>query len=187
MNPSTEDIVEAIYRCKASTTYVLPNNKNIIMAAQQAAQLMEDRTVVVIPTKTIPQGVAAMIAYVPDVTTEENQERMTEAAGAVRTGSVTYAIRDSVFDGKEIKANDILGLDEGSVACVGQDVEATTLELMKSMITDEDELITLFYGEDVTDEAAESLRAKIEENFSGCELEMLPGGQPLYYYLFSIE
>ena len=187
MNPSTEDIVAAVYRCKAQTTYILPNNKNIIMAAQQAAQLMDDRKVVVIPTKTIPQGVAAMIAYVPDVTVEENEAAMTDAAASVRSGSVTYAIRDSVFDGKEIKANDILGLNEGSVACVGQDVEATTMELMKGMVTEDDELITLFYGEDVTEEAAEALREKIEEAFPDCELEMLPGGQPLYYYLFSIE
>ncbi len=187
MNPSTEDISEAIYRCKAQTTYILPNNKNIIMAAQQAAQLIEDRKVVVIPTKTIPQGVAAMIAYVPDVTVEENEQRMTEAATAVRTGSVTYAIRDSVFDGKEIKEGDILGLAEGSVSCVGKEVEATTLELMENMITEDDELITLFYGEDVSEETAAAMQEKIEEKFPQCELEMLPGGQPLYYYLFSVE
>ena len=187
MNPSTDDIAQAIYRCKAQTTYVLPNNKNIIMAAQQAAELMEDRTVVVIPTKTIPQGVAAMIAYVPDVTLDENRERMTEAAGSVRTGSVTYAIRDSVFDGKEIKENDILGLNEGTVACVGQDVADTTIELMRAMVTEDDELITLFYGADVSEEDAEALRGRIGEAFPDCDLEMLSGGQPLYYYLFSIE
>ncbi len=187
MNPSTEDVLTAIEKVNADTIYVLPNNKNIILAANQAKYLVEDKNVVVIPTKTIPQGVAAMIAYVPDVAAEENKQRMTEAAGAVRTGSVTYAIRDSVFDGKEIKEGDILGLAEGSVSCVGKEVEATTLELMTNMITEDDELITLFYGEDVSEETAAALQAKIEELFPQCELEMLPGGQPLYYYLFSVE
>ncbi len=187
MNPSTEDIAAAIYRCKASVTYVLPNNKNITMAARQAAELMEDRQVVVIPTETIPQGVASMIAYVPDVSLEENIARMTEAAGAVRTGSVTYAVRDSSFDGKDIHQNDILGLNEGKVALVGQEVEDVTLELMRSMITQEDELITLFYGEDISEENAQALAAKIGEAFPQCDLEMLAGGQPLYYYLFSVE
>lgn len=187
MNPSTEDIVQAIYNCKASTTYVLPNNGNITMAAQQAAQLIEDRQVVVIPTSTIPQGVAAMIAYVPDVSQEENTIRMAEAATSVRTGSVTYAVRDSLFDGQTIHANDIMGLEEGKIALVGQDVQTVTLDLLKGMITQEDELITLFYGEDVTEEAAEALREKIGEMFPQCDLEMLAGGQPLYYYLFSVE
>lgn len=187
MNPSTEDIVEAIYRCKAKVTFVLPNNKNIILAAQQAAELMEDRKVVVIPTKTIPQGVAAMIAYVPDVTVEENEARMTEAAESVRSGSVTYAIRDSVFDGQTIKQNDILGLNEGKVACVGQDVNQVMTDLLKLMVTEDDELITLFYGADVTEESAQALREKISEIFPQCDLEMLSGGQPLYYYLFSVE
>ena len=129
----------------------------------------------------------AMIAYVPDVSLDENRERMTEAAGSVRTGSVTYAIRDSVFDGKEIKENDILGLNEGTVACVGQNVADTAIELMRTMLTEEDELITLFYGADVSEQDAENMRARIEENFPDCDLEMLSGGQPLYYYLFSIE
>ena len=187
MNPSTEDIVQAIYRCAAKTTFVLPNNKNIIMAAQQAAELMEDRKVIVIPTKTIPQGVAAMIAYVPDVSDDDNEQAMNEAAESVRSGSVTYAIRDSVFDGKEIKKDDVLGLNEGKVASVGKDVNDVTIDLMKAMMTEDDELITLFYGADVTDETAQALSTRIGEEFPQCELEMLAGGQPLYYYLFSIE
>ena len=187
MNPSTEDIVQAIYRCAAKTTFVLPNNKNIIMAAQQAAELMEDRKVIVIPTKTIPQGVAAMIAYVPDVSDDDNEQAMNEAAQSVRSGSVTYAIRDSVFDGKEIKKDDVLGLNEGKVASVGKDVNDVTIDLMKAMMTEDDELITLFYGADVTDETAQALSTRIGKEFPQCELEMLAGGQPLYYYLFSIE
>ena len=166
---------------------MLPNNKNIIMAAQQAAELMEDRKVIVIPTKTIPQGVAAMIAYVPDVSDDDNEKAMNEAAQSVRSGSVTYAIRDSVFDGKEIKKDDVLGLNEGKVASVGKDVNDVTIDLMKAMMTEDDELITLFYGADVTDETAQALSTRIGKEFPQCELEMLAGGQPLYYYLFSIE
>ncbi len=187
MNPSTEDIVKAVQRCKSRTTFVLPNNKNIVMAAQQAAELLTDRTVLVVPTKTVPQGVAAMIAYVPDAPVEENLSRMQEAAEGVRSGSVTYAVRDSSFDGKEIHEHDILGLNEGKVAVVGQDVGAVTLDLLHEMVREDSELITLFYGADVPEESAEALRAQIEEAFPQCELEMLSGGQPLYYYLFSVE
>lgn len=187
MNPSTEDIVKAVQRCKSRTTFVLPNNKNIVMAAQQAAELLQDRTVVVVPTKTVPQGVAAMIAYVPDASVDENRARMEEAAQAVRSGSVTYAVRDSSFDGKEIHEHDILGLDEGKVAFVGTEVSAVTMDLLRSMVGPDSELITLFYGADVSEEDAEALRGQIEQDFPQCELEMLAGGQPLYYYLFSVE
>jgi len=187
MNPSTEDIVKAVQRCKSRTTFVLPNNKNIVMAAQQAAELLQDRTVVVVPTKTVPQGVAAMIAYVPDASVDENRARMEEAAQAVRSGSVTYAVRDSSFDGKEIHEHDILGLDEGKVAFVGTEVSSVTMDLLRSMVGPDSELITLFYGADVSEEDAEALRGQIEQDFPQCELEMLAGGQPLYYYLFSVE
>ena len=187
MNPSTEDIVKAVQRCKSRTTFVLPNNKNIVMAAQQAAELLQDRAVVVVPTKTVPQGVAAMIAYVPDASVDENRARMEEAAQAVRSGSVTYAVRDSSFDGKEIHEHDILGLDEGKVAFVGTEVSSVTMDLLRSMVGPDSELITLFYGADVSEEDAEALRGQIEQDFPQCELEMLAGGQPLYYYLFSVE
>ena len=187
MNPSIDTIAGAIRKVNARNVFVLPNNSNIIMAAQQAAELMEDRKVIVIPTKTIPQGVAAMIAYVPDVSDDDNEQAMNEAAQSVRSGSVTYAIRDSVFDGKEIKKDDVLGLNEGKVASVGKDVNDVTIDLMKAMMTEDDELITLFYGADVTDETAQALSTRIGEEFPQCELEMLAGGQPLYYYLFSIE
>ena len=186
MNPSTESILEGVNKIPAETVFVLPNNGNIIMAAQQCAALTE-KQVVVIPTKTVPQGVAAMIAYVPDASVDENRARMEEAAQAVRSGSVTYAVRDSSFDGKEIHEHDILGLDEGKVAFVGTEVSSVTMDLLRSMVGPDSELITLFYGADVSEEDAEALRGQIEQDFPQCELEMLAGGQPLYYYLFSVE
>ena len=187
MNPSAEDIASAVCRTKAKTVYVLPNNKNIIMAAQQAKELLEEYQVLVIPTKSIPQGVSAMIAYVPDVSLEENERRMTEAAQNVKTASVTYAVRDSSFDGQEIHQNDILGLQESRVEVVGQDVEAVALELLQKTVNDGSEVITIFYGQDVSQEQAQALYDKVVAAYPSCDVDMLPGGQPLYYYLFSVE
>ena len=187
MNPSAEDIASAVCRTKAKTVYVLPNNKNIIMAAQQAKELLEEYQVLVIPTKSIPQGVSAMIAYVPDVSLEENERRMTEAAQNVKTASVTYAVRDSSFDGQEIHQNDILGLQESRVEVVGQDVEAVALELLQKTVNDGSEVITIFYGQDVSQEQAQALHDKVVAAYPSCDVDMLPGGQPLYYYLFSVE
>ena len=187
MNPSAEDIASAVCRTKAKTVYVLPNNKNIIMAAQQAKELLEEYQVLVIPTKSIPQGVSAMIAYVPDVSLEENERRMTEAAQNVKTASVTYAVRDSSFDGQEIHQNDILGLQESRVEVVGQDVEAVALELLQKTVNDGSEVITIFYGQDVSQEQAQALYDKVVAAYPSCDVDMLPGGQPLYFYLFSVE
>ena len=187
MNPSAEDIASAVCRTKAKTVYVLPNNKNIIMAAQQAKELLEEYQVLVIPTKSIPQGVSAMIAYVPDVSLEENERRMTEAAQNVKTASVTYAVRDSSFDGQEIHQNDILGLQESRVEVVGQDVEAVALELLQKTVNDGSEVITIFYGQDVSQEQAQALHDKVVAAYPSCDVDMLPGGQPLYFYLFSVE
>ena len=187
MNPSAEDIASAVCRTKAKTVYVLPNNKNIIMAAQQAKELLEEYQVLVIPTKSIPQGVSAMIAYVPDVSLEENERRMTEAAQNVKTASVTYAVRDSSFDGQEIHQNDILGLQESRVEVVGQDVETVALELLQKTVNDGSEVITIFYGQDVSQEQAQALHDKVMDAYPSCDVDMLPGGQPLYYYLFSVE
>ena len=187
MNPSAEDITSAVCRTKAKTVYVLPNNKNIIMAAQQAKELLEEYQVLVIPTKSIPQGVSAMIAYVPDVSLEENERRMTEAAQNVKTASVTYAVRDSSFDGQEIHQNDILGLQESRVEVVGQDVEAVALELLQKTVDDGSEVITIFYGQDVSQEQAQALHDKVVDAYPSCDVDMLPGGQPLYFYLFSVE
>ena len=187
MNPSAEDIASAVCRTKAKTVYVLPNNKNIIMAAQQAKELLEEYQVLVIPTKSIPQGVSAMIAYVPDVSLKENERRMTEAAQNVKTASVTYAVRDSSFDGQEIHQNDILGLQESRVEVVGQDVETVALELLQKTVDDGSEVITIFYGQDVSQEQAQALHDKVVDAYPSCDVDMLPGGQPLYYYLFSVE
>ena len=187
MNPSAEDIASAVCRTKAKTVYVLPNNKNIIMAAQQAKELLEEYQVLVIPTKSIPQGVSAMIAYVPDVSLEENERRMAEAAQNVKTASVTYAVRDSSFDGQEIHQNDILGLQESRVEVVGQDVETVALELLQKTVNDGSEVITIFYGQDVSQEQAQALHDKVVDAYPSCDVDMLPGGQPLYYYLFSVE
>lgn len=187
MNPSAEDIASAVCRTKAKTVYVLPNNKNTIMAAQQAKELLEEYQVLVIPTKSIPQGVSAMIAYVPDVSLEENERRMTEAAQNVKTASVTYAVRDSSFDGQEIHQNDILGLQESRVEVVGQDVETVALELLQKTVNDGSEVITIFYGQDVSQEQAQALHDKVVDAYPSCDVDMLPGGQPLYYYLFSVE
>jgi len=187
MNPSAEDILTAVYRCKAKVTYVLPNNKNIIMAANQAKELAEDRTVIVIPTKTIPQGIAAMIGYNPDGTPEENEAGMTEAVEAVASGSVTYAVRDTKIDGNEIREGDILCLNEGDIAYVGKEVKASTLELLKKMVSDETTVVTLIYGEEVSDEDAEALQTEAQALFPDADVEIISGKQPLYYYLISVE
>ena len=187
MNPSAEDIVEAVYRCKAKVTYVLPNNKNIIMAANQAKELAEDRTVIVIPTKTIPQGISAMIGFNPEGSAEENEAGMTEAAEAVLSGSVTYAIRDTNIGEQEIHEGDVLCLNEGDIAHVGKDVKESTLELLKAMVSEEASVITLLYGQDVTDEDAEKLQNEAQALFPDCDVEVISGKQPLYYYLISVE
>ena len=187
MNPSTKDLLDAAGQVNADAVIILPNNKNIIMAAQQAKELLEEYQVLVIPTKSIPQGVSAMIAYVPDVSLEENERRMTEAAQNVKTASVTYAVRDSSFDGQEIHQNDILGLQESRVEVVGQDVEAVALELLQKTVNDGSEVITIFYGQDVSQEQAQALHDKVVAAYPSCDVDMLPGGQPLYFYLFSVE
>ena len=187
MNPSAEDILEAVYRCRAKVTYVLPNNKNIIMAANQAKELAEDRTVIVIPTKTIPQGISAIIGFNPDGSAEENEAGMTEAAQAVLSGSVTYAIRDTKIGEQEISQGDILCLNEGDIAYVGKDVKESTLELLKTMVSDESSVVTLIYGEEISDSDAEALQAAAQELFPECDVEAISGKQPLYYYLISVE
>ena len=187
MNPSADDIAQAARRTKARKVFVLPNNHNIILAAQQAKELVEERELIVIPTKTIPQGVSAMIAYVPDVSEEENVQRMTEAAGNVKTASVTYAVRDSNFDGREIHEHDILGLLENDVVLVGENIEDVAMELLGKAVDENSEMITMFYGQGVEDAQAEALQKKIQASYDGCDVDMLSGGQPLYYYLFSVE
>lgn len=187
MNPSTEDILNAIDKVNADVVYVLPNNKNIILAANQAESLVEDKRVVVIPTKTVPQGITALINYIPDNSVEENIERMTEEIGRVKTGQVTYAVRDTELDGKVIKENDIMGIGDKGIVAVGQDIKATTIDMVKELIDDTSELVSIYFGSDVTEEAAQALVEELSEAYSDIDVELNYGGQPIYYYLVSIE
>ncbi len=187
MNPSTEDMLAAIEKVNADVVYVFPNNKNIIMAANQAAELTEDKEIVVIPTKTTPQGIAALISFVPEGTPEENRESMTEAIETVKTGQVTYSVRDTTVDGVEIKKDDIMGIGDDTILAAGSDVEQVALEMLDKMTDEESELISIYYGEDISDESGEAFAAKVEELYPDCDVEVQNGGQPIYYYVISVE
>lgn len=187
MNPSTEDILGAIEKIPAKNIYILPNNGNIILAAEQAKDLTKDKAVHVIPTKNIPQGIAAMINFVEGFTPEQNEEAMTEALSEVKSGQVTYAVRDTVIDGKEIKAGNIMGLSDKTIEIVGTDVVDTTIDLLKKMMDEESELITIYYGEEGTKEDAEKIAKAIEGIDDEMEVEIQYGGQPIYYYFVSVE
>ena len=189
MNPSTEDILNAADKVNADVIYVLPNNKNIILAAQQAASIVEDKKLIVIPTKTVPQGITAMINFEMSNSAEDNEAAMTEALSTVSTGQVTYAVRDTSIDGKEIKVDDIMGLGDKGLLAVGKEIEDTLLEMLDAMMADNEdaEIISVYYGEDITEEQAESVVAKIEEKYDSVDVELQYGGQPIYYYLVSVE
>ena len=187
MNPSTEDILNAIEKVNADVVYVLPNNKNIILAANQAESLVEDKRVVVIPSKTVPQGITALINFIPDNSVEDNIERMTAEMGRVKTGQVTYAVRDTELDGKVIKENDIMGIGDKGIVAVGQDVADTTVDMVRELVDDESELVSIYFGADVTEDDAEAIAARISDEYSGIDVEVNYGGQPIYYYLISIE
>ncbi|MBQ8199033.1 MAG: DAK2 domain-containing protein [Lachnospiraceae bacterium] len=188
MNPSTEDILEAIESLNAKTIYVLPNNKNIVMAANQARDLTEDKEIIVVPTKTIPQGISAVINFVPELSGAENLENMTAELANVKTGQVTYAVRDTEIENKVIKENDIMGIGDSSILAVGETIFDTTIAMVDEMMKDSDsELISIYYGSDVDEEDAEKLQAAIEERFSDCDVELQYGGQPIYYYVISAE
>jgi len=187
MNPSIEDISAAIEKTHAKTVFVLPNNGNVILAAQQAAQLAEDKQVVVIPTKNVAMGIAAAIAFQPDLGVEDNAAAMEEAAQRVRTGTVTYAVRDTDIEDKHIKEGDIIGLYNGAIHTVGNNIHDVTRDLMKAIVTEDDELITVYYGKDTSEEDAQALTDELAELYGDCDVEMQMGGQPLYYYLVSVE
>lgn len=187
MNPSTEDMLNAIERVNADTVYILPNNKNIILAAEQAKSLVEDKKVIVIPSKTIPQGITAIINFAPDLSPEDNEKIMTEEMSRVKTGQVTYAVRNTMIDDIEIREGDIMALGDNGILAVGKEIETTVLESMKAMVEEESELVTVYYGKDVMEEDAVALKEKAEELFSHCEVELHAGGQPIYYYLISVE
>ncbi len=186
MNPSTEDILAAIENANADNVIVLPNNSNIIMAAQQAAKIAECN-VKVVPTKTIPQGVAAMLGYEPLNEVDANEENMESMIDTVITGQVTYAVRDSEFDGKKIKEGNIMGITDGKIEIVDEDVHDTTIDLVSKMIHEDAEIITLYYGEDTKEDDANAIVSELEEKYEDVDVEVYYGGQPLYYYIISVE
>ncbi len=187
MNPSTEDMLNAIDKVNANTIYILPNNKNIILAANQAQALTENKQIIVVPSKTAPQGVASLIAFDPNKNGEENLANMTEEMGNVKTGQVTYAVRDTSIDGKEINAGDIMGIDDVGIKAVSKDLDTTTKELLAAMVDEDSELISIYYGADVTEEDAQEFADYVEETYPDCDVEFNYGGQPIYYYILSVE
>ena len=187
MNPSTEDILSAIQKVNADNIFILPNNGNIILAAEQARELTEDKNIVVIPTKNIPQGITAMINFVEGMTPEENEEAMRQSLSEVKSGQVTYAVRDTLIDGKEIKAGDIMGLSDKTIETVGTDVVETTLALLKKMLEEESEIVTIYYGQEGSEEDARKIAAALAEVDEDLEVEIHFGGQPIYYYFVSVE
>ena len=187
MNPSTEDMLNAIEKVNADHIFILPNNKNIILAANQAKALCEDKDIIVIPTKTVPQGITAMINFMPDSSAEENETRMTEELANVKTGQVTYAVRDTHIDDKEIKEGNIMGIGDHAILAVGEDVEQTTLDMFKELIDEDSELISIYYGEDVKKEDADKLGEDLSDLYPDCDIEVHFGGQPIYYYVVSVE
>ena len=187
MNPSTEDMLNAIEHVNAKTVFILPNNKNIIMAANQAVDLVEDKQIIVIPTKTIPQGITALVNYIPDHSAEENKEQMMAEIENVKTGQVTYAVRDTEIDGKTIKQNDFMGIGDKSILSVGTDLRATTLEMVDAMVDEDSAIVSIYFGSDSDEDSANELAAAIEEKYPDVEVEVNDGGQPIYYYILSLE
>lgn len=187
MNPSTEDMLNAIEHVNAKTVFILPNNKNIIMAANQAVDLVEDKQIIVIPTKTITQGITALVNYIPDHSAEENKEQMMAEIENVKTGQVTYAVRDTEIDGKTIKQNDFMGIGDKSILSVGTDLRATTLEMVDAMVDEDSAIVSIYFGSDSDEDSANELAAAIEEKYPDVEVEVNDGGQPIYYYVISVE
>lgn len=187
MNPSTEDMLNAIDKVNADHVFILPNNSNIILAANQAASLTEDKTIHVIPTKTVPQGIVALINFVPERSAFENEEAMTQELSSVATGQVTYAVRDTEIDGIKIHENDIMGIGDSHILAAGTDCNQITLEMISKMVTDDSSIITIYYGFDKTVEDAQELAVELEEAYPDYEIEVYDGGQPIYYYIISVE
>ena len=187
MNPSTEDLLNAIEEVNADTVFVFPNNKNIILAATQAASLAKDTHVVVVPSKTIPQGIAAMIGYNPQLSVQENEAQMFEDIQHVQTCQLTYAVRDTHIDDKHIHEGDIMGVGDKGILAVGKDLPGTAIASIEEMVTDESELISIYYGEDIKEEDANAFSKLVADHFPQCEVEINPGGQPVYYYVISVE
>lgn len=187
MNPSTEDMLNAIDQVNAEHIFILPNNKNIILAANQAQTLTEDKDIIVVPSKTVPQGITAIINYMPDADAQTNLEAMIEGIGNVKTGQVTYAVRDTHIDDKEIHEGDIMGIGDSGILAVGQSVEETTKEMLAHLVDEDTELISLYYGQDVQEESAEKFAQEIEDLYPDVDVDVHSGGQPIYYYVLSVE
>ena len=187
MNPSTDDMLNAIDEVNAKHVYIFPNNKNITLAANQAKSLVKDKEVIVIPTKTVPQGITAIINFVPDMSAEENEEAMLEAIQYVKTGQVTYAVRDTRIDDKEIHKDDIMGIGDSGILSVGKDIAETTKEMLAELVDEESGMISIYYGADVSEEDAEKLTAEIEELYPDVDVDTHLGGQPIYYYVIAVE
>ena len=187
MNPSTEDMLDAIEKVNAKSIFILPNNKNIIMAANQAATLVEDKEIIVLPTKTIPQGITALVNFIPDYSVEENKETMLAEIECVKTGQVTYAVRDTEIDDKTIKQGDYMGIGDKTILSVGTDLKTVTLEMVDEMVDEESAIVSIYYGEDSSEEAANEIMDVIAEKYPDVEIEVNDGGQPIYYYVISVE
>ncbi len=187
MNPSTQDMLNAIEKVNAKHIFILPNNKNIIMAANQARDLTEDKEVIVIPTKTVPQGIGAMINFIPDASVKDNTDNMTEGASNVKTGQVTYAVRDTEIDDKVIQKDDYMGIGDKGILSVGPDRDSVTKEMIAEMVDDDASVITVYVGSDVSEEDYNALKAELEELYEDIEIEIQLGGQPIYYYIVSVE
>ena len=187
MNPSTEDMLNAIERVNAKTIYIFPNNKNIILAANQARDLTEDKKIIVIPTKTVPQGITAMISFVPEKSPEENEAEMLDAISKVRTGQITYAVRDTRIEDNEIHEGDIMGIGDKGILAVGSNKQEVAEATVKAMMSDDAEVISIYYGADTSEKAAKALGSALEEAYPDCEVEINRGGQPIYYYIISVE
>ena len=187
MNPSTEDMLAAIDHVNADHIFILPNNKNIIMAANQAAELTEDKDIIVLPTKTIPQGIVALVNYIQDYTAEENKEAMLAELDSVKTGQVTYAVRDTEIDGMQIRQNDYMGIGDKAILAVGTDLKETTMKMIDAMVDEDSAIVSIYYGADETEEHAQEIGKMIEEKYPDVEVEINCGGQPIYYFVISVE
>ena len=187
MNPSTEDMLDAIAKVNADTVFILPNNGNIILAANQARDLTEDKEIIVIESKNIPQGIAAMINYMGGQSNEENKANMESEMLQIRSGQVTYAVRDTVIDDKEIKQDDYMGIGDKGILSVGTDMEKTVLEMIGEMIDEDSAILSIYYGEEMNEDSANEIAEKVEEEYPDVEVEVHYGGQPIYYYVISVE
>ena len=187
MNPSIEDMLNAIDHVNADTVFILPNNKNIVLAANQAKALVKEKEIVVIPTKTVPQGITAIISFMPDADAKANEEAMLEGIQQVKTGQVTYAVRDTHVDDKEIHEGDIMGIGDKGILAVGTEVEATAKEMLAELVDEDSELISLYYGEEVSEEEAEKFAAEVEELYPDVDVDFHFGGKPIYYYVMAVE